>query len=1582
MHPIRRKIVLSGTAAMLLFGINKSSLGQQKSNNETRYKIGISTGSFVPDGKVDWSSVQTPSFLGNYFAIIQFYEIPSESQRESWASKGLSLTDYLPGKAYFAVIDEKFPVSIISTQVRAVIPIDKRFKMEASLLESGIPKHARDKSGKARMILSYHAGLSTSAIQKDLEEQGVQIVAHRDYSRQFDVLMEASALDKITALPYIQFIGAFSGEPIIETEDHNNSSGRSNYLNTGFGGLNYNGSGMVIGVGEDGTVDSLIDVKGRLTELIVGTVSSHKVGVMNYMAGGGNSDPIDRNNAWGANVMSIAAFPDYSGLYSSANLRFTNHSYGFPIGGGYDLNARNHDLRTASLPNHLVIYSAGNSGTALGYGPYNLVGWANITGATKHNKTQFAVGALTPTDAITSFSSRGPMYDGRIIPQLAIEGEGGTSNAAPKITGIMGMLAQFYKTKTVGTEAPASLLRASLMNTADDLDNPGPDFKSGWGRANVRRAYQLINAGQYLSSSVGHGATNSHSITVPANTKQLRVMIVWPDVAAAVNADPAIVNDLNIVAKSPSAISYNTWVLDHSPSLASISAPATKGRDSINTTEQVVVDNPAAGSWTVEVNGYNVPSGPQTYYLVYEFLGDELSMAFPLENQRLISGEIYKLRWDSYGSTGTFSLAYELNGSGIWTNIVSGYDTAARVFSWPAPGGLTGIQTIKFRVKRGSLTAYSGVNYIGAIPTNFRVFSSCTDTVTLKWSSVPGADSYRVYKLGAQYMEQVTSGITFTGTTSARLTGQNGSINEYYAVSAVTGTNEGSRTMTITRAPGDIGCGGILWTGATSTDWFDASNWASGTVPTPADNVIIPSAPVNQPNISGGIATANRITINSGAILSMGTGTDSLRVYGDWINNGSFNRGTATVDFVGTGGYQELGGSATTNFHYLKITTGSRDRIVEATALISLNATTNPLNIFSGTFKLSSASTITPFHDGTAANLGTGKGLWNNGGTINSGNFSWGLNSGLLRSSAGTINIGTNSNNIINYLNNGIFTIEGGNVNIAGRYSPNSGVSTTTFTQSGGTLTVNTVGSTSTTAAPFQINASGTFMMSGGTIVIRNASSNAADYINLSSTATVTGGTIQIGNSTTSAAQTIRINSTVPVYNLTVNATNSPTAQLVTNGISISNNLSVNGGTFNSNGLAVNIGGNISNAGTISGGLSTYTANGPEAQTINTNSDLVVNQFVLNNASGLTLAGSADLQVNGTLDLQSGVLHTGSNKVVLGDNAVVSGYNASKYIDGTCRKIGNDAFEFPIGSGSVYAPISISAPSLVTDHFTASYFPTNPDPTYSISSTVAPLSSVRPTEYWILNRTGGASSVAVTLSWSAARSGTISSLTDLLVARWNGTNWVSEGAASTSGTGSAGTIVSNTVSSFSPFAIGSSAAATPLSLLHFAAAAQGDQVLVDWKTAAETEKAQYKVERSKDGNSWEQVALIEGRNPGNTPQEYQCIDSKPYAGKSYYRLQQLEISGNTYYSPTAVVFRNNNKAEDIVIYPNPTGNMLYVRGNATVHTIEIYNSNGVLVLTSNYTNGVNVNGLAAGNYRVKIEYGDHQTITQALQISK
>ncbi len=118
----------------------------------------------------------------------------------------------------------------------------------------------------------------------------------------------------------------------------------------------------------------------------------------------------------------------------------------------------------------------------------------------------------------------------------------------------------------------------------------------------------------------------------------------------------------------------------------------------------------------------------------------------------------------------------------------------------------------------------------------------------------------------------------------------------------------------------NIGAGGMIWTGITSTDWHVASNWCPPIVPIAASNVVIPSAPVNQPLISNGFAVCNNLTINSGAAhLDMSSSMMlTLSPNAVFTNNGAFNCGVASEEilFLGTG---TIAGTASTTFRNLTI---------------------------------------------------------------------------------------------------------------------------------------------------------------------------------------------------------------------------------------------------------------------------------------------------------------------------------------------------------------------------------------------------------------------------------------------------------------------------------------------------------------------------------------------------------------------------------------------------------------------------------------------------------------------------------------
>lgn len=135
-----------------------------------------------------------------------------------------------------------------------------------------------------------------------------------------------------------------------------------------------------------------------------------------------------------------------------------------------------------------------------------------------------------------------------------------------------------------------------------------------------------------------------------------------------------------------------------------------------------------------------------------------------------------------------------------------------------------------------------------------------------------------------------------------------------YTVSLL--VSDGSGTNTETRT--DYIHAGIpgLWTGVTSSDWNTGSNWDNWQVPASSRDIMIPSTAPNWPSYTGNLTigtSCNSLTIDNGGQVSVTgnlginagknltfTETGILNVGGDWLNYGTFNTGTGTVQFTGS----------------------------------------------------------------------------------------------------------------------------------------------------------------------------------------------------------------------------------------------------------------------------------------------------------------------------------------------------------------------------------------------------------------------------------------------------------------------------------------------------------------------------------------------------------------------------------------------------------------------------------------------------------------------------------------------------------
>ena len=92
--------------------------------------------------------------------------------------------------------------------------------------------------------------------------------------------------------------------------------------------------------------------------------------------------------------------------------------------------------------------------------------------------------------------------------------------------------------------------------------------------------------------------------------------------------------------------------------------------------------------------------------------------------------------------------------------------------------------------------------------------------------------------------------------------------------------------------------------------------------------------------------------------------------------------------------------------------------------------------------------------------------------------------------------------------------------------------------------------------------------------------------------------------------------------------------------------------------------------------------------------------------------------------------------------------------------------------------------------------------------------------------------------------------------------------------------------------------ALPIELLDFSVKAAGKGVLLEWTTSIEINCAHFNLQRSSDGFSWQKFGEV-SCNGSAAPSEtsYSFLDVQPNKGANYYRFEQVDLSGDRYYSP-------------------------------------------------------------------------------------
>lgn len=749
-------------------------------NAQQHYPVRFSWGTeFFPD---NYQAIrQNPNLSdaelvnGYYFRYIQCREIPTARLRKALEQEGVQFISYVTFGAYLVALPQHFDLNKLETlNLRSIVPVKAQWKLAQNLREQPYGEWAVF-GDRVDVILQTYPQIRISEGAELCRQNALQVIFEGNQNGFLHVRAPKDQLETIAALPFVRYMELLP--PPGEPEDIGGRSlHRANLLDVDHAsGSKFNGDGVTVMVRDDGPLGPHIDFQGRNTDIFDATDafnSNHGDGVGGVMAGAGNLNPVMKGMAAGAKIFTIryqAAFQDNTmDLHFDENVTITNTSYSNGCNAGYTTITQTIEQQLQENPTLMHVFSAGNSnGLDCDYGAGNQ--WGNITGGHKIAKNCIATANLNVDGSLVGSSSRGPAHDGRMKPEIAAHGQnqnstdhnntyqvfGGTSAAAPGIAGCLALLTQAYKEMNSGQEPQAALLKTAIMNTANDLGNEGPDFKYGWGHINTWRAYQLLQNYQWMESSVEQGAETTHTIQAPFGAKLGKIMIYWVDPPASQNASRALINDLDMTVTAPDGASFLPWKLDPTPDPAILDLPAGKGRDSLNNTEQVVIENPTGGGmYTVTVKGFEVPLGPQAYILAWEFYDDEVKLTYPSGGEGLVPGEVATVQWDAYGTTGNFTLRYSTDDGNNWLPLTTTSSGNPRMFNWTVPNTIS--SQVRLLLIRGTKRDTTDFPFsIVRVPQNLKIDQVCPNEMNVSWTAINDTLNYDVYLLGQKYMDLV-----------------------------------------------------------------------------------------------------------------------------------------------------------------------------------------------------------------------------------------------------------------------------------------------------------------------------------------------------------------------------------------------------------------------------------------------------------------------------------------------------------------------------------------------------------------------------------------------------------------------------------------------------------------------------------------------------------------------------------------------------------------------------------------------------------------------------------------------------------
>ncbi|NOT32407.1 MAG: S8 family serine peptidase [Planctomycetes bacterium] len=614
---------------------------------------------------------------GERHVLVRFQRAPSAHEQELWRAAGVELGHALGAGAFFARVDPG-ALAGRAERLGGLIDVRElalERKLHPTLLAGETPSWtvvSLDERGEPTVAVYV-------LLQEDVALERGDALLRELGGSSFDLLESLNGIVAFVPRSRLQALATSDlvawVEPAMPKMDSvsmpaaaaplNDSNRALTQANTLQGApYNLDGSGVSVMVYDGGTARAThADFGGRVTVRDASGMIDHATHVSGTVGGSGaSSGGTFRGMAPGVTIESYGFEYDGIGIFLFTNPGDFEDDYDEAINVfGADL--ANNSIGTNTEPNGFFCHLQGDYGVmcslidgvvrgSLG-APIRVL-WANgnerqgsrcdVEGFGDYYsaappataKNHITVGALNSNDdSMTSFSSWGPTDDGRLKPDISAPGcqaggDGGvtsptaasdvstaafcgTSMASPTTCGLSALILEDWRVQFGAPDPLNSTLKVLLAHTAVDLGNVGPDFQTGYGSVRAQACVDFMRLGQFVEDTLAEtGAYLRWTVSVAPATSVLRLTLAWDDAPALPNVLGSLVNDLDLFVRDPLGNRHHVWTLDPAnPSAAAVRTQV----DRRNNIEQVLVNSPIAGTWTVELRGHDVPEGPQLFSL-------------------------------------------------------------------------------------------------------------------------------------------------------------------------------------------------------------------------------------------------------------------------------------------------------------------------------------------------------------------------------------------------------------------------------------------------------------------------------------------------------------------------------------------------------------------------------------------------------------------------------------------------------------------------------------------------------------------------------------------------------------------------------------------------------------------------------------------------------------------------------------------------------------------------------------------------------------------------------------------------------